>query len=75
MTGDPLAEQMDADRGDIQIVFSCANWPYVKQLTRGDLVERADGRKYKISKATYDELFGWIVYARSIWQCRTRWRE
>lgn len=44
------------------------DWAYVKQLRRGDTLERPElnGKKYKVEEVTKDGLMDWIVRARSI---------
>lgn len=68
MTGDALADDIDTDREDINVVFNQKDWAFVQKLLRGDEVERTmlNGIKYKIQEVKHDGLMGWVVKARSI---------
>lgn len=67
-TGDALAENIDTDREDIDIVFDMKDWAFVQKLLRGDTVERTtlNGVRYRIQEVKRDFLMGWVVKARSV---------
>lgn len=61
-----LSEDMvDSDRKYVDIYFMQKDWAFVKQLRRGDVIERNDKSiRYAVRSVVNDELFGVVVHAR-----------
>lgn len=58
-------DMMDTEREDLTFVFSIKDWPFVKNLKRGDTIQRfATEKTYVISEAKRDNLLGWVAIAR-----------
>ena len=67
-TGDALSDDsVDTTREDIQLVFKKNDIAFLQRVSRGDTIERVRfGKKYKVSESKHDDIFTWIIKARSI---------
>jgi hypothetical protein len=63
---DVIADSMDSNIMMLNLLVSSSDWSLVDSIQRGDEIIRAKGDKYKVQDVIQDELFGWVIKARSI---------
>jgi hypothetical protein len=63
---DVIADSMDSNIMTLNLLVSNSDWSLVDSIQRGDEIIRAKGDKYKVQDVIQDELFGWVIKARSI---------
>lgn len=68
-TQDPLSDEaMDTDRESINILVPREKWSLLKDLERGDKIERSGllkKRYYTINNVMEDDIFGYVINASS----------
>lgn len=66
-TSEPIGEGViDTELEAVTFLVRQADWPSVKAMRRGDVIERPDGRKYQVKSVRRDEVTGWTVTAREV---------
>lgn len=56
---------LESEAETISCVARSNDWRFIRDcMVRGDLVRRADGREYQVTKIAHDSAMGWIFKAR-----------